>query len=227
MFFKTLIFAALLACINCRYILIDEDYLPELLEHSRVRRQVQVGAGLDNKGNWDLAGKVPLAKSDTNILSATGMATMDPSNKLTSYGAGVALDNINGHGLSLSGRQIPDFGKQLTAAAKLNVVNTPNHNLDANAFVTKNMPSIPNVPNFNTYGAGVDYMYKNKLGASLGAARTDFLQKTDVSAMGKLNLFKTPSSSFDFGAGATRSFSPFIPKSSWEPAFNFNFMKSF
>ncbi|CAK1547665.1 unnamed protein product [Leptosia nina] len=230
MFLKTLIFATLLAGINCRYVLLEKDDIPVYLddvEHTRVRRQSQIGVGVDNKGNWDLGGKTPIAGNDRNILSATGSAAMDASHKLTSYGAGLALDNANGHGLSLSAKQIPDFGKQLTAAGRLNVLNTPNHNLDANAFVTKNLPSIPNVPNFNTYGGNLDYMYKNRIGGSLGAARTDFLQRTDVSALGKLNLFKSPSSSFDFNAGATRSFSPFIPKSSWQPTFGFSFGKSF
>jgi hypothetical protein len=68
----------------------------------------------------------------------------------------------NGHGLSVSHTNVPNFGSQLTGAGKLNLLNTNDHKLDANAFVTRNMPNIPNVPvpNFNTVGGGLDYMYK-------------------------------------------------------------------
>jgi hypothetical protein len=62
--------------------------------------------------------------------------------------------------LSYSHTNVPDFGSQ-TGAGKLNLLNTNDHKLDANAFVTRNMPNIPNVsvPNFNTVGDGLD-IYK-------------------------------------------------------------------
>jgi hypothetical protein len=68
----------------------------------------------------------------------------------------------NGHGLTVSHTNIPNFGSQLTGAGKLNLLTTSDHKLDANAFITRNMPNIPNVsvPDFNKVGGGLDYLYK-------------------------------------------------------------------
>ncbi|XP_072946476.1 attacin-A-like [Epargyreus clarus] len=239
MFRQTFILAVFLVGANCRYLLVEEpfqvgDYFVpreigpdlELVQHPvyspRVRRQAQTSISVDGKtGNAELSAKIPIARSDSNILSLTG------SQGTNSRGLGFTVDNINGHALSVSQKAIPEFGNQLTAAGKLNVLHTDRHNVDANAFLTKNMPNkFPGVSNFNTYGGNIDYTFNDKIGASLGAARTDFLQRTDVNALGHLNLFKNKDSSFDFNAGATRSFSPFIPRSSWEPTFGFSFSKT-
>ncbi|CAG9568612.1 unnamed protein product [Danaus chrysippus] len=138
-----------------------------------------------------------------------------------------ALEAGKGHSLSVSESRIPDFGKQQTIAGNLNLMNTEKHNLNANAFVSRNIPKFPEVPNFNTVGGGVDYMFNKKVGASLDVAHTPFLQRTDVNAMGKLNLYQNPTTSLDFGAGASKSFSPHIPNSSWEPNFRFSLSKYF
>ncbi|XP_072946385.1 defense protein 3-like [Epargyreus clarus] len=244
MFAKGFVLAVLLVGVNCRYLLVEEHpmhlaedgvilgedgtvYFSAPLETvqmeplSRARRQAQTTISVDGKtGNTEFGAKIPVARSDNNILSVTG------TQSAASRGLGLALDNVNGHGLSVSQRTIPEFGKQLTAAGKLNVLDTDKHNLNANAFVTKNMPTqFPGAPNFNTYGGGVDYTFNDKVGASLNAARTDLFKRTDVSALGHLNLFKNKDTSFDFNAGASRSFSPFIPKSSWEPTYGFSLTK--
>lgn len=48
----------------------------------------------------------------------------------------------------------------MAAAANVNLFNNANHNLDAKAFVARTMPEAAQFPNFNTYGAGAEYMYK-------------------------------------------------------------------
>ncbi|KAL4716785.1 hypothetical protein ACJJTC_001941 [Scirpophaga incertulas] len=140
---------------------------------------------------------------------------------------GLALDYANGNGLSVSHTSIPNFGSQ-PGAGRLNLVHNQNHNLDANAFITRNMPNIPkaDIPNFNTVGGSLDYMYKNKVGASLGMAKTPFLQRTDYSALGKLNLFHSPTASLDLNAGFGRSISN-IPQFStnWQPQTGLVFTK--
>lgn len=73
----------------------------------------------------------------------------------------------------------------------------------------------------------VSPLSSDKLGASLSAAHTDLLKRTDYSAMGNLNLFKTPSSSLDFNAGYSKSVSPYIPSSNWQPSFGMSFSKYF
>ncbi|CAH0714935.1 unnamed protein product, partial [Brenthis ino] len=251
---KIFLLTVLLVGVSCRYVsvphgpavlLIDsanllEDDLEDLYSdhefesvrpvfvNSRVRRQIGV-ANTNPDGTVNLSAKVPIAGNDKNILSAIGSATaLRPDGK--SYGSvsgGLALDNVNGHGLSLTGKHIPDFGDQMTAAAKANLFHNDRHDLTANAFATKTMPNNPMIPDFKTYGAGVDYNFNNKLGASVGAAHTDLFKRTDYSAMGNLNLFKTPSSSLDFNAGYSKSISPYIPKSNWQPTFGMSFSKYF
>lgn len=66
----------------------------------------------------------------------------------------------NGHGLSLTDKHIPEFGNQVTLSGHANVFHNPDHDVTANAFLTRSMPTIPQVPNFNTVGGSVDYMYK-------------------------------------------------------------------
>lgn len=68
--------------------------------------------------------------------------------------------NSKGHSLSVTHDKIPGFGKSLTAAGSYNIVNTQPHDLNARAFVSKNMPDFPGAPNFNTVGGGLNYMYE-------------------------------------------------------------------
>ncbi|OWR54405.1 attacin [Danaus plexippus plexippus] len=194
----------------------------------RDRRQVHGVANTNPDGTANIMAKLPLAGNDKNILSAIGSVQgVKPGGSFGAASGGLALDNVNGHGLSLTGKHIPDFGNQLTAAGKLNLLHTDKHDFNANAFATRNLPSNPAIPNFNTYGGGVDYTFNQKVGASLGMAHTPLLQKTDYSAMGNLNLFRNPTSSLDFSAGAAKSVSPFIPNRSWQPNFGLSFSKYF
>ncbi|XP_038218076.1 attacin-like [Zerene cesonia] len=213
--FKGIIFLVLLAGANCRYVLVDVPTLSsEELGYLRVRRDT-------------LASKTPFAGNDERQLSQTVSKTYSPDGKLTSYSGGVDFDTANGHGVSLSAKGIPDYGKQLTAAGRVNLVNANDHKLDAGAFITRNFPNTHELPNHNTFGGNLDYMYKDKIGAGLSAAHTDLFQKTDVAALGKFNLYRDPTSSLNLNAGAQRSFSPFIPRSSWEPFVGINYKTTF
>ncbi|XP_049881095.1 attacin-like [Pectinophora gossypiella] len=244
-FAKLFVLAVLAVSVSARYVhqehpyyLIEEanvleDDLEDALtqpgfeapRHVRLARQI---GSMNTKpdGSVNLNAKLPLAGNDKNILSGV-FSGSDLTNNggYGAAGAGLALDNVNGHGLSLTGTHIPKFGDQLTTAGHVALVNTPDHKLNANAFVTRNMPNIPNVPDFNTHGAGVNYMFKDKIGGSLGVAQTPLFQKTDYSAMGNLNLFRDRTSSLDLNAGFSKSVSPFMPKSSWQPSGGLSFTK--
>ncbi|CAG9792419.1 unnamed protein product [Diatraea saccharalis] len=176
---------------------------------------------INSDGTTNIAGKIGLAGNDQNALSA-----LISKSSTGAISKGLAWDNANGHGLSVSQANIPGFGSQLTGAGKLNLLHNENHNLNANAFVTKNMPNIPQVPNFNTVGGNLDYTFKDRVGATLGAARTPFLQRTDYSAMGKLNLFQSPSTSVDLNAGFSKSVSPHF-NTKWEPSGGLSFTRFF
>ncbi|CAG9792417.1 unnamed protein product [Diatraea saccharalis] len=176
---------------------------------------------LNSDGTSLFSSKLGLAHNDKNALSALFSKSSNGA-----IGKGFALDTASGHGLSLTHASVPGFGTQLTGAGKFNLINNANHNLNANGFLTRNMPNIPEVkvPNFNTYGGNLDYMFKNKVGATIGAARTPFLDRTDYSAMGKLNLFHSPSSSIDLSAGVSKSISPHF-NTNWQPSGGLTFTK--
>jgi hypothetical protein len=68
--------------------------------------------------------------------------------------------------------------------------------------------------------------FRNQIGASVGAASTPFLQRTDYSAMGKLNLFQSPKASMDLSAGFSKSISPQM-NIGWQTAAGLSFNKYF
>lgn len=241
--------AALLVGVNCRFIVIEdppegleeallqyggddlvlESVHPGYLAHSRERRQAQTQTqtSLNTEGGLNSMIKVPLAHNDKNYLSGIGSAGYNlKQSELSSIGGGLALDNVNGHGASLTGRHIPGFGDQVTGAGHLNLLHNENHRIDANAFASRTMPKADHFPGFNTYGGGVDYMFKDKVGASLSASHTPMFDKTDYSAMGNLNLFKGRDSSLDLNAGFSKSISPHFTDHSWKPSGGFTWSKS-
>nr|ACB45562.1 attacin-like protein [Antheraea pernyi] len=233
MFGKILLLAALCAVVNCRYLIIEEPvyYIqhydePEKTANMRVRRDAHGAITVNSDGTSGAVVKVPFAGNDKNIVSAIGSVDLTDRLKVGAATAGLALDNVKGHGLSITDTHIPGFGDKLTAAGKVNLIHNDNHDLTAKAFATRNMPNLPVVPNFNTVGAGFDYMFKDKIGASATAAHTDFINRNDYSLDGKLNLFKSPDTSIDFNAGLKKFETPFI-KSSWEPNFGFSLSKYF
>ncbi|CAH2098342.1 unnamed protein product [Euphydryas editha] len=253
MFAKTFILTALLIAVSCRQIPIHrpsvyiedntnlvEDDLEDVYSerefesvhpvylNPRVRRQVHGVINTNPDGSANVMAELPLVGNSKNALSAVGeLSGVKPGGSIGSATAGLALDNVNGHGLSLTGKHIPDMGNQLTAAGKVNLFQNDHHNLAANAFATRTFPQNPVLPNFNTYGGGIDYSLNNKLGASLSATHTDLFKRTDLSAMGNLNLYRNPASSLDFNAGVTKSISPFIPNRSWEPVFGLSYSRHF
>ncbi|CAH0403372.1 unnamed protein product [Chilo suppressalis] len=195
--------------------------LPLALLCARVYSQNHNAASMtiNSDGSSLYATKLGLAHNDNNQISA-----LLSKSSTGAISKGLALDNVNGHGLSVSQTNIPGFGSQLTGAGKLNLINNNVHKLDANAFATKNMPSIPQVPNFNTVGGNLDYMFKDRVGATLGAAKTPFLDRMDYSAMGKLNLFNSPASRVDLNAGFSKVSSPSF-NTNWQPAGGLTFTK--
>ncbi|CAG4944938.1 unnamed protein product [Parnassius apollo] len=220
----TIILSVLMVCANGRY-LIQEHYRspyvfvedgrniraynleeslsqdPQEYNLSRVRRQAHGVLSSNPDGTSNFMANVPLTLDDKNMLSAVGTVSgASGKGDFKAAGGGLAWDNVNGHGASLTGQHIPDFGDQLTAAAKLNLLHSDKHDVTAQAFATRSFPSNPNIPNFDTYGGKVGYTYDNKLGASLGMQHTDLFKKTDYSAMGNYNLFKGRDSSLDFNA---------------------------
>ncbi|CAH2058079.1 unnamed protein product, partial [Iphiclides podalirius] len=195
---------------------------------SRERRQAQGSLSTNPDGSSNFAAKVPLAGNDKNILSAVGTVSGASGNGgFKAAGGGLAWDHVNGHGATLTGQHIPGLGNQMTAAGKLNLLHNDKHDVSANAFATRTFPSNPNIPSFDTYGGKLGYTYDNKVGASLGMAHTDLFKKTDYSAMGNLNLFRGRDSSLDLNAGFSKSVSPYIPSSRWEPSAGLSFTKWF
>ncbi|CAH1641760.1 unnamed protein product [Spodoptera littoralis] len=85
--------------------------------------------------------RLPFASTNNNVFSAIGGANFDANRHLSSATYGLAMDNA------------------ITAAGHANLFHNQNHDLTANAFLSRNMPTIPQVPNFNTVGGGLDYMF--------------------------------------------------------------------
>ncbi|KAL0860448.1 hypothetical protein ABMA27_009837 [Loxostege sticticalis] len=187
-----------------------------------VNSQGSMTVGVNFDGTQSFSMRKPILGDDKNQLSVISQITK-PTGVITK---GLSYDNVDGHGLSVTHTKIPSFGEQLTGAGRLNVLHNDNHNLDVNAFATRNMPTkFPGVPNFNTVGGNVDYMFKDRIGATLGASHTPLFQRTDLTAMGKLNLYKTPTTRFDVNAGLQRSIMPQFSQT--QPFGGFSFTKFF
>ncbi|XP_014358846.2 attacin-like [Papilio machaon] len=200
-----------------------EDVQPQ-----RVRRQAHGSINTNPDGSSNVAAKIPIARGDSNVLSAIGSVNAaNGKGGFSSAGGGLAWDNIKGHGATLTASRIPGVADQLTAAGKTNLFHDDHHDITASAFATRTFPDKPNFPTFDTYGGKVGYTFNDKIGASLGAAHTDLFKKTDYSAMGNLNLFKDRTSSLDLNAGWSKSVSPYIPNSRWEPSGGLSFTRFF
>ncbi|KAG6456236.1 attacin-E [Manduca sexta] len=184
---------------------------------------------LTNNGDGSIGGAVniPVIENDNHAIHGVGALNFDKDQirkdyELGSATAGVAYSNAFGHGVSLTETHVPGFGDKLTAAGKLNVFHNDNHNVDVNAFATRTMPDIPRVPDFNTVGGGVDYTFKDKVGASASMAHSDFIDRNDYSVAGRVNLMSSPRSSLDFSAGYEKFTTPFV-NSGWKPKFSFSY----
>ncbi|KAH9635263.1 hypothetical protein HF086_001919 [Spodoptera exigua] len=206
-----------------------EDYYQYLHEpsHRRETRQLHGNTFFNTDGTSGIGLSAPFGTSQKNTFSAIGGANFDAARRLQSASYGLAMNNANGHGLSLTNTHITDFGNQFKAAGYANLFRNQNHDVSVNAYFAKNRPQMPQVPSFNTVGAGVDYMFKNKVGGSVGVAHTPYFDKTDYSFNGNVNLLRNRGSSLDFNAGLSKSVSPFLPNSRWEPSTGFTFRKFF
>ncbi|CAH4033575.1 unnamed protein product [Pieris brassicae] len=129
-----------------------------------------------------------------------------------------------GHSASVAAQHIPNFGDRVTGSANLNLINSDKHKLDAHGFSTQTIPKAH--PNFATHGAGVDYTYMNKHGASASVTHTPMFNKTDHNLGAHFNLHKTPNSSLDLNVGASKSKSPFS-NGNWDKQGSFIFRKEF
>ncbi|KAL0810845.1 hypothetical protein ABMA28_010155 [Loxostege sticticalis] len=139
-------------------------------------------------------------------------------------GANLGVKSPSG-GAQLEATNIPKFGNQLTASAKVNLVNHNDHKVDAHAFVTKNLREGP-VPNYTSHGGGVNYSYKDTVG--LGASRTSIpiAKMHENSVTGNVNLHNTPTSSLDLNVGARQTTSPF-GRGQWQQNGALTFRKQF
>ncbi|KAI5634184.1 hypothetical protein NE865_13102 [Phthorimaea operculella] len=189
-------------------------------DQSKIRNRRQV----KTTGKIDISGSTLLKKTDTDAVAAFGGISGVKPGQFDAATAGLAYENAKGHGLSASASHIPTLGNTLTAGGKLNLISTPDHKLDANAFASRTFTNQPQIPDFNTYGGSLDYTFHDKLGASLGAKTFPAFDRTDLSAMGKVNIFKTPTSSFDFGAGYSRTQTPNF--SFGQPVFDMTWSRS-
>lgn len=220
------------------YLLLDEEERPVLLVHqsepeesyhpgnaARTRR-ASGSVTLNSDGGLDLGAKVPLGGNDKNRISALGTFGLNDNLNPASKGLGLQLDNVNGHSLTVMKQNVPGREDSWTGAGKMNVFHNDNHNVDVRGSITRHMPVVPNVPNFNTVGGGVDYMFKDKIGGSLGMSSTPFFDRKDYSAMGNLNVFRNPTTSVDFNGGFSKIDTPHF-STGWQPSYGLTFSKYF
>ncbi|XP_034825851.1 defense protein 3-like [Maniola hyperantus] len=184
----------------------------------------------DKTQNFSITGVKELDSG--SIVSATGFVNgqrqghdFTRPNAPPYSNAGLSLGAENSAGsIGLTGTHIPNRADILAASTDVHLVNTDTHRLTANAFTSTVMPKAG--PNFATHGGGVEYMFKNTVGANASVSHTPMFKQTDYSVGGKLNLHQTPTSSFGLNLGATKSDSPFS-KGNWQPGGSFQFKKYF
>lgn len=70
------------------------------------------------------------------------------------------------------------------------------------------------------------FLYRDKMGASITASRTPFLQQTDYAVTGTLNLVREGRTSVDLDVGVCKSQSPFA-KGDWEPSISLGIKTTF
>ncbi|XP_023937619.2 defense protein 3 [Bicyclus anynana] len=183
----------------------------------------------DKTENFRITGVKEL---DGGNVSVTGFANgvrqaYDPMkpNAPAYANAGLSLGGETSAGsVGLTGVHVPNRANVLTASTNLHLVNNDTHRLTANAFTTSVMPKAG--PNFATHGGGMDYSYKNTVGANASVSHTPMFKQTEYSVGGNLNLHQTPTSSFGINLGANKTDSPFS-RGNWQPAGSFQFKKSF
>nr|ACB45563.1 attacin-like protein [Antheraea pernyi] len=230
MFAKVFFVSVLMVGVNSRYLLIEEPSYSEHYEEqpdqwgsSRVRRQAGK-VSISSDGSSSVMLKAPLNKDET--LSAVSSVDLTNKLKLGASSVGLAYDHKDGHGATLSHTHIPDYGDRLTATGTRSFIKNDNHDLSLTAIAARDFPNHPQLPPHNSFGGSVDYMYKNKIGASAGAMHTDLFKRNDYNLGGKLNIFKTDTSSLDFNAGWRKMDMPHF-RTSWEPSTSFIFSKYF
>ncbi|CAG9792425.1 unnamed protein product [Diatraea saccharalis] len=142
----------------------------------------------------------------------------------TSAGASLSIQRPPG-GLSLTGTHIPDFGNQVTTSGRANILDANDHKVAVNAFTSRVHPSGP-TPNYSIHGGGVNYSFRDQLGASASVSHTPIAKITEHSISGSVNLHKTPTSSLDLNAHTSRMQTPF-GNSPWQHGGSITFRKQF
>nr|ABG72693.1 attacin-like protein [Antheraea mylitta] len=229
MFAKLFLVSVLMVGVNSRYLLIEEpnyehyEEQPQEWGSSRVRRQAGK-VSISSDGSSGVVLKAPLNEDKT--LSAIGSVDLTNKLKIGANSIGLAYENKDGHGASLSHTRIPEYGDRLTATGTHSFIKNKNHDLSLTAIAARDFPNHPQVPPHNSFGGSLDYMYNNKIGASASAMHTDLFKRNDYNLGGKLNIFKTDTSSLDFNAGWRKMDMPHF-RTSWEPNTSFIFTKYF
>lgn len=147
-------------------ILVDEEYMHPI-RAARERRQLHGSFAYNPDSSSSLNMKFPLGGNDKNMFSAIGGLDFTRNKQIAAGTAGLAYENIRGHGLSLTQTHMPGVGDRSAAAGTLNLFHNDNHNLAANAFAARTTLNNPAVPSFNNVGGGLDYMFKNKVSKNL------------------------------------------------------------
>ncbi|GBP46211.1 Defense protein 3 [Eumeta japonica] len=141
--------------------------------------------------------------------SKPGFAKQNAHN-YNSIGGGLSLNCPKGHEIGVGASHMPAFGNEVGASAKLNLMKTDSHKLDANAFASKSFPHNGAPPSV-THGGSLNYQFKDKFNAAAGMSQTSAMgmhQKRYDAGAG-VNLFKTPTTSLDCNFGASKTVSPF------------------
>ncbi|KAI8423608.1 hypothetical protein MSG28_012676 [Choristoneura fumiferana] len=176
----------------------------------------------DREGSKNYNLSVAHGEPGNSISGGAFVNSLTDGGAYKSFGGNVAAEK-SGFGGSLSAVHTHG-GNQATASASMNLMKTENHKVGVNTFATSTMPK--NGSNFVTHGGGVDYSYKNTLGATASVSHTPMFKQTDYKVGAGLNLHQTPSSAVNLNLGASRTDFP-NHRGNWQKGMLFNVRKDF
>ncbi|CAD7089436.1 unnamed protein product [Hermetia illucens] len=113
--------------------------------------------------------------------------------------------NLKDHSLGVSKTITPGVSDTFSQNARLNILKTPDHRVDANVF--NSHTRLNNGFAFDKRGGSLDYTHRAGHGLSLGASHIPKFGTT-AELTGKANLWRSPSglSTFDLTGSASRTF---------------------
>lgn len=156
-----------------------------------------------DQGDIHRSASKQFGEADKNVV-LSGFASQ-PLNGPPTLG-GDATFNANKNAVSLGGSHTFGVGSDVTAAGRVNLLDSGPHRVDANAFHTHTFPN--HGRSFGTTGGGVSYTHERGHGLSGSVSHTPLMQQTDTRIQGNLNLYQDKQSSFDAHVGRSQSFSP-------------------